>query len=49
MKANVLVVVTSMVLPTVIPKAQLTATTLTERAADLTRMDVLSKAKHPPG
>ena len=49
MKTSVLVVVTSMVLPTVIPKAQLTATTLTERAADLTRLDVLSKAKHPRG
>ena len=47
MKANVLVVVTSIVLPTVTLKAQLKATTLTKRAAELTRLDVHPQAKHP--
>ena len=49
MKANVLVVVTSIVLPTVTLKAQLRATTMTKRAAELTRLDVHPQAKHPRG
>ena len=47
MKAKVLVVVTSIVLPTVTLKAQLRTTTLTKRAAELTRLDVHPQAKHP--
>ena len=49
MRSNVLVVHTSIVLPTLTPKAHIRSSTPTQQAAEPTKLDVLPQAKYPRG